>query len=564
MALYDPIREGFREFNKMLIDSQTWDEHNDAKEANRIYQHSVLESNLVQRAFENQMARQRHTLAVNNDVRAQTALDETLRMNKANLKIRQDEFKLKVNDDLRRGEAAKRADEQHKMNRDMHVFEMDEARGKANDATLKWDPQPVDLNGLIPNHLRDDEVFMTRANELLGPMDAFMDKDMKVVKYTKDGMAPLNLSPMQMSEFTPALEGLVAEFNDPVKNAHANIEALTAQRAAVKEQMPKGNDNYNFEDRAYAKAELSSIDGKIDEQRKQFEPATAKEQLAARALDSSKAANWYYGKGLVKLGDMARENFQTLRDAALAADNTDKGQTTQLWERELNSKGRAVPAGQWIFGPKSMDYRQLKEDGSVDIMNNPASRGLTASKPTENFVKAGSGSGSGGKMTGFMTEAQMKAGIADSLSIENALGKMILADRNKKKSISLQGVASRRTRQLAKEKELPLDQVRELAQTEAMELGARIDEEYFKLPAKIMAMPDKTVNNMIKKKFPKYNGPPSTEGKRKFLQQKAKEGYWVRQDLIKFTGDKNVPMYIPNREVMENTMGQNFNYGLGG
>jgi hypothetical protein len=56
MAKFDALREGFREMNNMLIDSQQWDEKHKANEADRQFRGIMLQNNLEQRAFENGMA----------------------------------------------------------------------------------------------------------------------------------------------------------------------------------------------------------------------------------------------------------------------------------------------------------------------------------------------------------------------------------------------------------------------------------------------------------------------------------------------------------------------------
>jgi hypothetical protein len=70
MALYDPIRDGFREFNNLLLDSKQWDERHAAAEADKDFKWSVLESNLVQQEFQNEMAQDRLLLLQHGDVRA--------------------------------------------------------------------------------------------------------------------------------------------------------------------------------------------------------------------------------------------------------------------------------------------------------------------------------------------------------------------------------------------------------------------------------------------------------------------------------------------------------------
>lgn len=56
MSIYNPLREGFRELNRMMVDRQVFDAQNKAREAEDIRQESVLASKLEQREFENRMA----------------------------------------------------------------------------------------------------------------------------------------------------------------------------------------------------------------------------------------------------------------------------------------------------------------------------------------------------------------------------------------------------------------------------------------------------------------------------------------------------------------------------
>lgn len=75
MAIYEPIRDGFSEFNRMLQDAQTWDERHEAVQQQKNMDNLKLQNGIEQQMFNNKMALASHDLATNRDDRAAEQLD---------------------------------------------------------------------------------------------------------------------------------------------------------------------------------------------------------------------------------------------------------------------------------------------------------------------------------------------------------------------------------------------------------------------------------------------------------------------------------------------------------
>jgi hypothetical protein len=88
MAIYEPLRDSFREFNKMLIDKQQWDAQHELNVANQAIQNKMIEANLQDQQLRREVlmtqaekARQYRTPQVF-DLASMLGPDDTLLQNK--------------------------------------------------------------------------------------------------------------------------------------------------------------------------------------------------------------------------------------------------------------------------------------------------------------------------------------------------------------------------------------------------------------------------------------------------------------------------------------------------
>lgn len=408
MALYDPVRDGFREFNRMLVDSQQWDEQHAARAADRAYKDTVLQSNLVQREFENQMAGKRHQLAVNGDNRAAAQLelavaDQSFRHGIANEQLNIS----KTNQQMTAKELA--------MKKEKHVFDMQVVSAQAEKLTRPYTPTDVDLNGLVPDHLRDDDGFMSELNSLTGTMgEAYVEKDLKVRQLGEDGQGVvMQLKPVDAQKFVPAIQGLIAKYNDPNLNAKSNIEKLVEQQNAMK-KMASGSDNYNLTERAAAKRQVKKIEQEIRGQYETFKPSIARDQYMQRSQQMAASAQWYIGNGMEDQAAVMQKQALELWDKAIASDAAGKGTMIQAYKEGLAKDGTAVGAGKMTYNTVTEEYTypatlvDPKADPEAMVTTTMKPPGITFVKPTEfvGMTKA-TGGGDDAGTKGAMTDAQM-------------------------------------------------------------------------------------------------------------------------------------------------------------
>jgi hypothetical protein len=84
MALYQPLRDAFNDLNKMIVDSQQWDERHAAREADNKYRHAVQMANIKQQNFQNDMSVKAYDLRERGEDRAADAAEQRILENKRN------------------------------------------------------------------------------------------------------------------------------------------------------------------------------------------------------------------------------------------------------------------------------------------------------------------------------------------------------------------------------------------------------------------------------------------------------------------------------------------------
>jgi len=400
MALYDPIRDGFNEFNRLLIDSQTWDENHKQRAADRMHRDNVLESNLVQREFENKMAKERQILAEHGDVRAERQLTEMIDNNAFNRGIA-------LNNMAINKEQNDRQAERWEADKKTNALNMQILGSQAKDITRKYVPVDTDLNQFIPQELKTNQEFMDRANsslrDVMGP-DAYMEGDLLVKRYngeTGQGTV-IQSEPAELKKFFPVIDGLVAEFQDPNRNAKINIENLVEQQNALRKIASSSNkSNYSLEQQGMANRNVHLIDKELRKQYSTFKPENAAGQYKNRAERIAISAKWNMSNGYEKEGLTQQQLAVDLWEKSLAAGKAAKREPIQVYKRRLADDGTRIPAGTVTFDTVKEEYLRWEKDADgneVQVALKRLPDDETFQEPTE-FVgmTKGTGGGAGGQ-----------------------------------------------------------------------------------------------------------------------------------------------------------------------
>jgi len=117
MAMYSPIRDAFADLNKLIQDSQQWDERRAAANADREFQNRVLTSQLEQRQFNNEMAVNEQDLREAGEERL--ADDSAFRRMNANRQWERDGIKAGQDTEFHNARMDKMAVEQENLAMDM-------------------------------------------------------------------------------------------------------------------------------------------------------------------------------------------------------------------------------------------------------------------------------------------------------------------------------------------------------------------------------------------------------------------------------------------------------------
>jgi hypothetical protein len=423
MALYEPIRDSFREFNRMLIDAQTWDERHAQRESDKKYKHAVLQSNITQRAFENEMSAKSMDLRNKGETRA--AADLELRTSNQSFQHkRQTEGDKRSVDELAIAEAT-RSDAKR---RNQQIYDI------ANKPYVKKD---VDFNGFIPDHLKENGEFMTRLNTLtggIGEQGFLVDSDL--LGKNTDGSV-VQMSNNQIKEFVPAIQGLIALHDDPGVNAKNNITTMTDQYNDLKSKTT-GMSDYNIAARAGMRRDMKRLEADINKEYEVFKPENVKRAEANRAQKMLGFASWLNSRGMEDDADAMQVQANEVLEHALAAEKVNKGQMIKTWNEETGEPGPDV-----VFDAinKIFEWNETDDNGNpIPISANQlGDRKLTQHEPASSDSRATSQDDiTVAQMTDFGEEFKTEGMMAATTS---HAGKPISANMEKLATIYRNGKA---------------------------------------------------------------------------------------------------------------------------
>ena len=408
MALYDPIRDGFREFNRMLEDSQQWDAAHAQRAADTKYKNTVLQSSLVQREFENQMSEKRQLLLDRGDVRAEKQLDLTTKTTNQALMVGLRQLEIANLQENRAADNGVRAAETHTAVMKNYAQTLRSATAAANKATQPYTAIDVDLNAVVGERKNNPE-YMDRLNTNLRNIvgeDAYIEDDLFVKRYdgTTGESTVLRAEPAETKKYLPVILALNAEFDSPAANARRNIEKLTDQQDQLKTIVNnRHGSGYALTERAMAKRAVTKLDSIIKDQFSTFRPDTAEEQYTNRANIVATGAEWAMANGYPEEGLAKFKVAEALRDKAIGARAAGKGQMIQAWKDKLvDGKAKGVTkitystaTSLFTFPATLLDPKADPEEMVTSAQKPP---GVTFDKPTEDFISKKDEAGGSGEM----------------------------------------------------------------------------------------------------------------------------------------------------------------------
>jgi len=538
MALYDPIRDGFNDFNRMLIDAQQWEAQHKAREQEKVYQDTVLQSNLVQREFENQMTEKRHTLAINQDTRAATQLDEaiadqsfrhkmandTLGIQRDNLEINQKELEMK---------------------QVKHVQDMRVVTAQANELEEPWIPRPVNIGGMFPEHVMQNPEALAAINAIAEQtLDASLGGDGNLKSLQEDGTpGDMLMSNRELENYTPAFLGLKARYDNPTENAQINIQTIRGQQAELKKyEKSLGGDNYNNADKAAARRQINKLEGDVRQQAKALTPAAILNAYKVRAQDSYNSASWLRAKGMKGMAEAQEKLALELLEKAAATSKLSKGQLSPVFMTELKD-GKAQSAGYEVsINPDNGQFTRTDPEGNV-VTSPRLPEGHTLLKPTEDFISKSTAAKGQQQVTGLMTETQMKD-VAPLYQAEGMLA-VLSTDAVKPKISQMRTIIGRAHRRLgSKPEDRSFVQGEVVQKVEELELG------YWDQSDKLKTKDIGDVRAALSALGIKVEKGAS---ERALLEQYYYDDFAnaVRQ----VAGDKNMRIYRPNKTTRQMAMG---------
>ena len=366
MAQFDALREGFREFNRLLIDAQQWDEVHEGRVEDRKYRNAVLQSNLNQQAFEREMAMKTHTLAKMGQSRLAWEGQERVAHQKRTYDLNMKNHGLserKVKEIEKSGKKSRRLDQ----------LKIDAEMKKVT---------PITFRIPVPEHFATDEGAMQSINELAQEMhpDGYVDQDFILRTSTPDGKGvELPMSPNDQAEFATAFRGIIALHNDPNRNAHKNIEGLNIGIQDLKQIIKTTK---KPADRGQAKRMVHKMEAQIRKEQQTFVPINSRNSLLQRGQGLSKYAMWLDQVGRKEMAVRMSVEANELFKKAAAADATAKGQMIQFYEEELDKNDMAVGAGKGTYNTTTNTYRYADEEGNI-IESTLPPKGRTTVKPVK-------------------------------------------------------------------------------------------------------------------------------------------------------------------------------------
>jgi hypothetical protein len=390
------LREGFRELNRMLIDSQQWDARHAQRQADNEFKHAQLQSNLQQQDFNNRMTTARLELANRGETRAAEKMRIDLANYNKDYKLRKADQTLRHNADNRAATTAKQATEIFNRNKGLweeqdeeNNLRMRQLQSEVELAEQKTRTERVNFNKFMsPDQLANPQ--------LMQQLRTLFAKD--GIRINPDGTTPNDMKVYDIDDVVAQTEAISEQYEDTHTKVNQSINQLTEQYATLKAQA-KGSDNYNLRERGLAKAQMNKIKPQIQEHKRFFSTEGQLEFNESKATNFLQKAAYLKAIGQTELATTYEKSAKRHQDIVLAMANEIGDQQTA---REKAARKAAEENG---IESKDLSYHELwgtegdpefirmgvfnKREGKWDTADGSLPPGVRPSKPTEMLKDTG-------------------------------------------------------------------------------------------------------------------------------------------------------------------------------
>lgn len=424
MPAFEPLRAGFRELNRLLIDSQQWDARHEARQAEQELQRTQYLHGLEQQAFQNHMKMAAHELALRGEDRlaeatAQNILESQHRMDMANKR-----YGLDVNQDAR---AASKLE----MEREAHRQDMIQQKAKTDEILYQTEPVALSFSGMLPQRFMENNEFMTALNESIAAPEGFV--------VNPDGSAALvDGEPVMIKrniiarEYAPRVRALMSAYDDTPQVMENQLETMTKQYDDLK-KVAAQKSPYRRHEAAAAKKQMASLEPQMMEAAQQLSPAGMLDYHRNKADELSQYALWLESMGDSELANRVASGIthhqtaiRSIEDDLRAAGETTEAKRPamfQAWQKDIGEDGRSVPAGKWSYDWTNLEAPWVEMSSGQRYKQLPTN--ITFDEPYETISKEGVGEGPA-VLPGTLTEKEMLK--FPQFGKEDQLGKLFYPD----------------------------------------------------------------------------------------------------------------------------------------
>jgi hypothetical protein len=356
MAAYQPLRDAFREWNRMLIDGQQFNKQHELNQMDQRMKERQLESNLGLQEFNMKMAAANHELrARGEDLRADKfEWDKNVHNQKVlteNKKWDAERADKKFMNRLTE-ESHEQAMKNQKTAQQMNELELEQA-------LVQTQEEQLDFSQILPPDVLASPNKMKIINSYANKRGFEIGED--GLAYDADGSG-YGMKKYQHRGEVPWLLGAMIQMEDPHVETANRMQNIVDSRDELKAGLKtSGTDNYNLNERAARKREINKLNGELIEEQKFFSPMRQSQFYDRRSAMLRNAARVVAGQGDTKYAALLADEAQEYTDRVKAMNI--KGNMVQLYNRDTGEgmgKGsyNAV-TGTWKYD--GQDYQSLRE-----------------------------------------------------------------------------------------------------------------------------------------------------------------------------------------------------------
>ena len=383
MAQFDALRDAFNGFNNMLLDSQQWDEKHKAREADREYKHTILRGDMMQREFQNNMAKNDYKLRERGEDRLADSLQFTQKMQLEDQKMR----------------IAADGRDQKKAAATLRQMEQELVTGSvaAAEAEKMTDPSaPFDVNGLLSPEQLQNPSIMENLNKHTGQQYGFLVGEDGIGRNADEKGTPFTMAKIDQKDLEPYILGLVETYDDKFGNALDQKLQLTETIKTAKATAKSSDSIYTGQQRGMANAQKNRAEAELRKVNQFFSPRGQMQFQQQEIANLTGIAGWNRERNNESAARAAEAKALRHMDAleALRKGITNPvtgGKDTDIWATELKDDGSA----QWLGKANYKDNVFTWAEGEQLAQGIALPEGVQAVKPTERIYKPNESAGSG-------------------------------------------------------------------------------------------------------------------------------------------------------------------------